>query len=519
MKKGWKIFKELYNKKIDGSGLAIFRIAFSIVLLCDILYIYYFKNLIFDRIPFLVPYEIEIWPVFLFWIPSVLMLILGLFTRTAAIINYMCTVITIGTITTFEYHMFYTYLIINFLLIFLPVSRNYSLDRFFLKLKTSEDTNIYEPSRKVSILAYYLPIFMGIGFVYFDSVLFKWTSPLWLNGLGVWLPASVPQVALFNLSPLLNLEYIVIGLGYITLIFETIFIFTFWSKKWRIPLLIIGLVLHLGILITFPIPFFALGFSAIYLLMVPVKFWHYISSILRNPKWLNSLYKNTSFYSKDDIQKYFPKEKSVNLSLEDLKQRAVFSGLGILILLQLIASFTSALPKMILDELGISDYKSIRTIESASKNISNKSKKLFGITRHAVFVDAHFEDYNHSIAVIYVAKNGDETWLPITNPSGSIGYYQIGPNWAKWGFRVDSPNINSLVLSTGVRNYTAFWAKKNNIDLKNAFFLIKVKKNASPDGWERDFLNNQLKNSWIEGGNVEWINEKFISNIKDIEKL
>jgi len=55
--------------------------------------------------------------------------------------------------------------------------------------------------------------------------------------------------------------------------------------------------------------------------------------------------------------------------------------------------------------------------------------------------------------------------------------------------------------------------------LNNALFLIKVKKNKVPYKWKKDFLNNQLKNPWIDAGKVEWINEKFLSNIKDIEKL
>src|SRR5690606_7183496 len=69
------------------------------------------------------------------------------------------------------------------------------------------------------------------------------------------------------------IKVLVIALGYITLVFEAVFLFTFWRKKWRVPMLIIGIGLHIGILVCFPIPFFALGVIALYLLMVPVRFW------------------------------------------------------------------------------------------------------------------------------------------------------------------------------------------------------------------------------------------------------
>lgn len=45
--------KEKFDKKIDGTGLAIFRIVYSLVLICEILQMLYLKNLIFDRVPYL----------------------------------------------------------------------------------------------------------------------------------------------------------------------------------------------------------------------------------------------------------------------------------------------------------------------------------------------------------------------------------------------------------------------------------------------------------------------------------
>lgn len=172
MKKIWKIFEDLYNKKIDGRGLAIFRIAFTTVLLFEVLQLFYFRHLIFDVIPYIETYEIAVYPIFIFWIMALLFLLFGFFTKTAALVNYILTVILLGTTSSYEYHMFYSYLTVSFLFIFLPVSKNISLDRLVFTKHTSNK------SQKVSVLSYYLPVLVGIGFVYFDSVFFKLTSPL-----------------------------------------------------------------------------------------------------------------------------------------------------------------------------------------------------------------------------------------------------------------------------------------------------------------------------------------------------
>lgn len=270
---------KLYDKQIDAHGLAIFRIAYSLVLLGEIIHIFYYRHLIFDKIPYLVPGEIDLTPALVIWMLSVLCLMFGLATRYAAIINYILTVAIIGTASTFEYHMFYAYLSLNALLIFIPVSRCLSIDRLGEKLRYSNTRFRYNPPTTVSVLAYYIPVFIGIGFVYFDSIFHKLASDFWVRGLGLWLPAVLPQTVFIDTTVLMNIKWLVIFLGYLTLVFEAIFIFVFWRKQWRLVCFIIGVGLHLGILVCFPIPFFALGVIALYLLLVPVSFWKRLFSV------------------------------------------------------------------------------------------------------------------------------------------------------------------------------------------------------------------------------------------------
>lgn len=630
-KKIYKTYKSLHDKQIDARGLAIFRIFFSLVLLGEIIQLFYFRHLVFDKIPYIVPSEFAMWPLFLFWTLAILFIIFGLFTRIAAIVNYILTVGVLGTISSFEYHMFYTYLTIGFLFILLPISKTFSLDRLLLKLKYSNTKFTYRPPETVSVLSYFIIILLGIGFVYFDSVFFKFTSHLWLNGLGMWLPASLPQAIFINTEPILNLEYFVIGLGYLTLVFETLFLFTFWRKKWRVPMLIIGIGLHIGILICFPIPFFALGAIMIYLLMVPVRFWEIIFAAkkksvsalkfyydaecplcnrtkiiikhfdaknkiefltvqgnsesqpafkeIANDALLDNIhsvdnkgrvYAGLETYIKvfgniwylkplswflrfpgihslaSRVYKYVAVNRTTercteencgytppvlptndenfkilqNFTLNDIKVRTGFFLLLIACLMQLNVSYTSALTMKAKDAIGLSEFRAVKLSNKVSSGIASLiTKVFFGITHHALFMDSHFNGYNHTIAVVYITKSGKEVWLPIFDKDGTPGDYLFGPNWAKWTFRVNNPQITHVDLISGIRDFTAFWAYKNNISLEDAVFEIRVKKNKGPKHWEEDFLNKQLQHPWLEGGMVRWKKGEFYPQVKIIENM
>lgn len=120
---------------------------------------------------------------------------------------------------------------------------------------------------------------------------------------------------------------------------------------------------------------------------------------------------------------------------------------------------------------------------------------------------------------MYQDGNNNEKWLPIIDKNGQPSYYNYGTNWRKVSFSTNSRNINPEELAKGVRDFTAFWAYKNHVDLNEATFLIKVKKIDAPNGWEKDYLNKQIARPWVDGGKVYWKEKKFSSEIKDIESI
>jgi hypothetical protein len=612
--------ENLYNKKIDATGLAVFRILYSIVLALEIIDLIYFRQLIFDKIPFIEPNEIDFTIPLYLWLIVSLFLIVGIFKKTTTLTNYIFTLVFLATIKSYEYHMFYVYSGINFLLIFLPVNRVLSLDSLLRKLKYYNLQNKNLVESKVSVLYYYIPIVLGIGFVYFDSIFYKVTSHLWMNGLGMWLPASLPQVSQYDTTWLLNQKWIVLSLGYLTLFFEAIFLFTFFRKKWRLPLLIIGLGLHIGILIKFPIPWFALGVSTIYLLLIPVSFYKKLKELFKfkNNKVdvfynancqatgrvililnhfdilgiikfnkLNhgdnisefiedksskfsrieiiskkkkayrgldaynylSLYsivlwplyvlfkipfiktyaykKYNSWEANNKIDKKDLSHPSIELSsniyklhcIEKIKILTIQTALLLLLFLQINVTFNSTFINKIKENLDMNQHDLIKRTDKISKKIATYSRIFLGITPHAVFMDSHFDGYNHIIALEATDSAGNNFWLPIVDELGKPDKYAQGFNWVKWTFRVNSPKINKIQLEKGIRDFSAFWAFKNGVDLNNLFIQIHVKKVLIPKTWEKNFLRTQYKSQWLDGGYVKWCDKNFISCIKNIEEI
>lgn len=283
IRKFYLVIGRLYDKKVDATGLAIFRFFFSLNLIAEVFTLYKFRHLVYDGIPYMET-TISVGTGLILWIVVLCFLAVGLFTRHAAVLNYILTLLFISTAYEFEYHMFFVYSGINFLLIFLQSGQVLSFDRLLKKIKYSSIRNTYQPPTTVSVLNYYTPLLFGIAFVYFDSVFYKMASQNWLNGIGMWLPSSMSYVSLSNNQWLLNQKYLMLFLGYFTIVFETVYLILFWSKKWRVPLMLVGIGLHIAIYFEYPIPWFGLGVSAIYLLMVPAKWWTKAFELIRRKR-------------------------------------------------------------------------------------------------------------------------------------------------------------------------------------------------------------------------------------------
>lgn len=277
-------FHGIFNNKVDALGLSVFRIIYSVILFCEAWDLFTFRHVIYDAIPFKYRGEVEILLLFLTWFVVITFLMLGLFTRTVAILNFVIGILIFSGASAFEYHVFYAYLGVNFLLLFMPISRVFSLDSLIQKVKYTNLGRPYSVDRNVLEINYLMPVFLVIGLVYIDSIFYKVTSPMWMDGLGMWMPSSLPMVTWTDTSWILNQEYLVKFFGYVVLVFETVFIFLFWFKRFRVPFFFLGVFFHLGILIAYPIPWFALAVVGVYFLLVPPGFWTKLSAFFKSKK-------------------------------------------------------------------------------------------------------------------------------------------------------------------------------------------------------------------------------------------
>ena len=221
------VIDNVFNEKVDAIGLSVFRMLYALVLFCETIQLFKFRHIIYDKEPFQYIGEIDVKFIFFFWFVVLGFLFLGLFTRFSTILNYIFGVIVFSSAKKFEYHIFYIYVNINFLLLFIPVSRVFSIDSLIKKIKYTSVRFQYVTDRKVQEINYLAIVFCSIALVYFDSVFLKLSSPMWMNGLGMWLPSSLPMVTWNDTSVLLNQEGLIKFLGYFVIVFEALFIFLF----------------------------------------------------------------------------------------------------------------------------------------------------------------------------------------------------------------------------------------------------------------------------------------------------
>ncbi len=256
--------------------VGIFRILYGIVAFQEILFLLYFNHLIFDPIPY-IDVEFPMIPMFLcLWLVVAGCVMVGYRSQSAIIANYIFWLVFVN-FTPMQRDFdggFDLFMIgVGFFLIFMPIGRAVSVDNLLYKLQFKYKDTPALP-RTVSALSLLFPVLICLGFLYFDSAIHKLFAEHWRNGLGGWLPSSMPYyVSALDLSWMLNNETLQKSIGYLILLFQFTFIFLFYRRSFRPIFLFVGAGLHIGITISFNIYPFGLGMLSVYVLMVPFSWW------------------------------------------------------------------------------------------------------------------------------------------------------------------------------------------------------------------------------------------------------
>lgn len=275
----------LYVKQVPATGVGIFRILFGLVTLQEVLFLIYFNHLIFDPIPFM---DVEFPMILVFlclWALVALALMLGYRCQTASIANYLFWLVFVNfTPMQRDFDGGFDLFMIgaNFFLLFMPIDQAFAVDGLRRKLRQPFVHYSLYPRPAVSALVYWLPVAVCLGFLYFDSVIHKMFAEHWRNGLGAWLPSSMPYyISVLDLSWLLNQEYMQKAIGYTIIVFQFTFLFLFSRRRLRPLFFLVGIGLHLGITLSFNIYPFGMGMLACYALIMPFAWYRRLGGWLQ----------------------------------------------------------------------------------------------------------------------------------------------------------------------------------------------------------------------------------------------
>lgn len=291
-----KIF-HLYQLKVPATGIGIFRFLYGIITLQEVCFLLYFQHLIFDPVPYL---DVEFPMIYFFlclWLVVACCITLGYRSQQSILANYVFWIVFVNFTPMqrdfsggFDLFM----LGINFFMIFMPLEKSFSIDNLRNKLRNPRVHYSCYLRQNVSALSYIVPVSIGLGFMYFDSAIHKMFAEHWRNGLGAWLPMSMPlYISPLDMSWFLNQEIIQKTIGYTIIVFQFSFIFLFYLPYLRPVYFFVGLVLHLGITIILNIYPFGLGMLILYCLILPFSWYKKIAILLRTkPQTLLVFYDN-----------------------------------------------------------------------------------------------------------------------------------------------------------------------------------------------------------------------------------
>jgi len=134
-----------------------------------------------------------------------------------------------------------------------------------------------------------------VAVIYVFSGLEKLKGPMWWRGESVWAVLANSQMAQFDFAWTAHFPVALTLATYATLIWEIYFIALVWRRPWTYPVLLFGVMLHLGIGVAMGLPYFAAGMVFSYVFFVRAE--HALTVIVQ---WQRSVtrIRRTIFFGK-----------------------------------------------------------------------------------------------------------------------------------------------------------------------------------------------------------------------------
>ncbi|MCO5141832.1 MAG: HTTM domain-containing protein [Oligoflexia bacterium] len=274
----WCFFWFGSKSEDDLKKLSIFRILFYSVILffyisrqADVLFFFsengilpssYMKGLdIFKYHPSILPLLSDGMIIFLHIIFLILLFfcIIGFFTKSSTILVYFLHMMFINRNmgVMFGVDMISTFFLLY--LCFAQTNAYYSIDKKISKVRKDHNS--------ISHIAYRL-MQIQLCVVYAYSGLEKLKGTRWWDGSAVWDVLTIGNMQRWDLSFVSSFPMLLAVSVYIVLLWEIYFPVLIWISKWRLPMLIFGVFMHLGIWLFMNLPTFGFMMISYYVLFL-----------------------------------------------------------------------------------------------------------------------------------------------------------------------------------------------------------------------------------------------------------
>ena len=252
-------FQAFFFSQSDGRGEALFRVAYAIVLLADLLCQYGKWELLYSNQGLSVGTRFDAFytpnvvnGLYFFWIGVLLLLAAGVATRWTAILNYallyyffMLRGVFVGHGADWVYHS------MGFSLMFMTTDRYYSLCKYSLTRWSRPrwgDTAWIWPLRLAQI---------NFVFIYFSAGVAKLFDPVWLNGSALELTFAHPFLTYSSASWMGSSTQLLAALTYFTTVWQLAFPLALFSRHLRVFFVLTALIFHLMIALSMRVGWFS----------------------------------------------------------------------------------------------------------------------------------------------------------------------------------------------------------------------------------------------------------------------
>ncbi len=246
-------FRRLLDADVSLTSLSLVRVLFHGVLLVALARLYGWRSVAFEGYP---PVLVHSLFAAAFLLTSAVLV--GVVTRVALVLN-ACLLRLLFGLCQDPYHLDKIFIHFEFLFVFAPLPQRWTVDG--RRRSVAADR---APGWFVALLT------VAITLAYWDSVWFKLQSEIWLGGSAFWLGAALPHFSTGMLPDWAESAVLMKTLTYSALVYELLFPLIV-VRGTRSLWLALGLALHVGSAVFFPLPLFGLAFATLLLLYLPVN--------------------------------------------------------------------------------------------------------------------------------------------------------------------------------------------------------------------------------------------------------